>query len=74
MLGSSDFKETDQDLTSVLSFLVGERIRATYQLCQGISDDLRRTDVDFQADSLVQLHEVMKALTKQLDSVLNEPK
>jgi len=31
-------KETDSG--SVLSFLVGARIRATYQLCQAISDDL----------------------------------
>src|SRR5438552_14543485 len=39
-------KETEQDSASVLSFLVGARIRATYQLCQAISDDLKRTDVE----------------------------
>jgi hypothetical protein len=63
-------KETEQDSASVLSFLVGARIRATYQLCQAISDDLKRTDVEFQAGSLVQLYEATKALTEQLNSVI----
>ena len=65
-------KETQQDSSSVLSVLVGERIRATYQLCQAISDDLKRTDIDFQAGSLVQLYEVAKALTEQLKSVIDK--
>lgn len=65
-------KETQQDSISVLSFLVGERIRATYQLCQAISDDLKRTDIDFQAGSLIQLHEVAKALTEQLNGVIDK--
>ena len=64
-------KETEQDSGSVLSLLVGERIRVTYQLCQTISDDLKRTDIDFQAGSLVQLHEATKALTEQLECVIN---
>lgn len=64
--------ETEQDSNSVLSFLVGERIRATYQLCQAISDDLKRTDIDFQAGSLVQLCEVTKALTEQLSGVISK--
>ena len=58
-------KETEQDSGSVLSLLFGERVRVTYQLCQAISDDLKRTDIDFQAGSLVQLREATKALTEQ---------
>ena len=65
-------KETEQDSGSVLSLLVGERVRVTYQLCQAISDDLKRTDIDFQAGSLVQLHEATKALTEQLEGVINK--
>jgi hypothetical protein len=65
-------KETEQDSGSVLSFLVGARIRATYQLCQAISDDLKRTDIDFQAGSLVQLYEVITALTEQLSGVISK--
>jgi hypothetical protein len=59
-------KESDQGSTSVLSLLAGERIRAAYQLCRSISDDLTRTDIEFRAGSLVQLCEVMKALTERL--------
>jgi len=64
-------KDMDDGPSSVLSFMAGERIRATYQLCQSLNDDLKRTDIDFQPGSLVQLHEVAKALTAQLDSVIN---
>ena len=65
-------KETEQDSGSVLSLLVGERIRAAYQLCEVISDDLRPTDIEFQASSLVQLYEVTKAPTEQLSGVINK--
>ena len=67
-------KETEQDSTSVLSLLVAERIRVAYQLCQAISEDLKRTDIDLQAGSLVQLCAVMKSLAEQLDGVLNRRK
>jgi hypothetical protein len=63
-------KETGQDSSAVLSFLVGERIRATYHLCQAISEDLNRTDIEVQAGSLVQLHEVAKLLTEQLEGAI----
>ena len=65
-------KETEQDSGSVLSLLAGERVRVTYQLCQAISDDLKRTDIDFQVGSLVQLHQATKALTEQLNGVINK--
>ena len=65
-------KETDRDSASVLSFLAGERIRAAYHLCRSISDDLRRSDIEFQAGSLVHLHEVTKTLTEQLESVIKK--
>src|SRR5580700_4533157 len=35
-------KEANQDSNSVLSFLVGEKIRVTHQLCQGLGEDLER--------------------------------
>jgi hypothetical protein len=63
-------KETDQGSSSVLSLLAGERIRTTYQLCLVISEDLKRTDIELQAGSLVQLYEVMSALTEQLKGVV----
>ncbi len=65
-------KESDQDSNSLLSFLAGERIHVAYQLCQALSDDLNRSDIEFQRGSLVQLHEVTKALTKQLQRVIDK--
>jgi hypothetical protein len=56
----------------VLSFIAGERIHVAYQLCQALSDDLNRSDIEFQPASLVQLHEVTKALTKQLERVIDK--
>ena len=64
-------KEVDQDSRDVLSFLVGERIRAAYQLRKLISEDLKRTDVEFQTGSLVELHDTMKTLTEQLNEVID---
>jgi len=63
---------TGQDSSSVLSFLVGERIRASYHLCQAISDDLKQSDIEVQAGSLIQLYEVMSVLTKQLKGIANK--
>jgi hypothetical protein len=63
-------RESDQEPTSVLSLLAGERIRAAYQLCQALSDDLKRTDIQFQRGSLVQLHEVTNTLTEQLNGII----
>jgi len=63
-------KEAGQDSESVLSLLAGERIRAAHQLCRVIRDDLGRPDVRFQAGNLVQLHEVLKALTERLDDTI----
>jgi hypothetical protein len=63
-------KEIDQDSTSVLSFLAGERIRAAYQLCHSIGKDLKRADIKFQAGSLVQLHDATKNLTEQLNGII----
>jgi len=64
-------KETDEGSSSVLSLVAGERIRNIYQLCQAVSKDLKRSDIEFQAGSLVQLYEVMRALTEQLKEVVN---
>src|ERR1035441_10669199 len=65
-------KENEQGSTSVLSLLAGERIRAIYQLCEALTDDLKRTDIEFQRGSLVQLYEVTKTLTEQLKRVIDK--
>jgi hypothetical protein len=65
-------KENAQDSTSVVSLLAGERIRAAYQLCQALADDLKGTDIEFQRGSLVQLYEITKILTEQLQRVIDK--
>ncbi len=64
-------KESDQDSTSVLSLLAGERIRAAYQLCQALADDLK-ANIEFQRGSLVQLYAAAKTLTEQLKRVIDK--
>ncbi len=63
-------KATDQDSTTVLSILAGERVRAAYQLCQAIQADLKSDDARFQQGQLIQLYLAAKALSKQLGKVV----
>ena len=65
-------RESDQEPTSVLSLLAGERIRAAYQLCQALADDLEGTDIKFQRGSLVELYEATKTLTERLKRVIDK--
>jgi hypothetical protein len=65
-------KEADQDSTSVLSLLAGERVRAAYQICQALSDDLTENNIELQRGSLVQLHGMTKTLTGQLKRVIDK--
>jgi hypothetical protein len=39
-------------------------MRATYQLCQAIQEDLASTDVQLQAGQLTQLHDEVKAFLR----------
>jgi hypothetical protein len=63
-------KASDQDSTDVLSFLARERIRATYHLCRAVNEDLKQTDIQFQRGSVIELDEITKPLTEQLNSVI----
>jgi len=63
-------KATDQDSTTVLSILAGERVRAAYQLCQAIQADLKSNDARFQQGQLIQLYLAAKALSEQLGKVV----
>jgi len=55
-------KAVGQDPAMVLKIIAGDRVRAAYSLCQTISDDLKRTDLEFQAGSLVALQEAAQKL------------
>jgi hypothetical protein len=51
---------------SVTSLLTSERIRAAYQLCCTIHDDLHRDDVPFQRGQLSELYIVAARLVDEL--------
>jgi hypothetical protein len=65
-------KEGNLDSISLHSLLVGARIRAAYQLCQALGDDLKRTDIEFQRGTLIELHEATKNLAAQLKHVVDK--
>jgi hypothetical protein len=67
-------KETGENSDSVLSLLAGERIRAAHQLCRTIGDDLKEGTIEFKAGNLLQLHDVLKALTGQLEEAIGKRK
>ena len=67
-------KATDQDSSSVLSILAGERLRAAYQLCQSIQADLKSDDVRFQTGQLIELYSAIKGLTEELAEMLGKMK
>ena len=60
-------KNIEQDSTGVLSLLAGERVRATYQICQVMETDLNSSDVRFQPGQLLQLHSAARSLTNELE-------
>jgi hypothetical protein len=70
----AESKITGKDSRSIMSIVAGERIRAAYQLCQAIQDDLETTDVHLQAGQLIQLHAATKLLTDKLSDVVRELK
>jgi hypothetical protein len=55
-----------QGTASVASFVASERIRAAYQLCRSIQEDVRRDDIDLQKGSLVELYGVAQGLVEEL--------
>jgi hypothetical protein len=67
-------KEVGQDPAMVLKIIAGDRIRAAYSLCQTISDDLKRPDLDFQAGSLVALQEAAHKLGADVGLALQNMK
>ena len=56
----------EQGATTVASYLTAERIRAAYQLCWYLHDDVRRDDIEFQKGPLVELYGVAKTLVEEL--------
>ncbi len=56
--------------TAIDSLLAAERIRAAYQLCRFIQEDLGKNEIDFQKGQLAELQSVTAELSKQLKEKL----
>jgi hypothetical protein len=67
-------KEAGQDPAMVLKIIAGDRVRAAYSLCQTISADLKRPDLNFQAGSLVALQEAAQKLDAEVGIALQNMK
>lgn len=52
------------------SLLASERVRAAYQLCLSIREDLLADNAQFQKGQLTELYDVAVQLTKHLKSIL----
>ena len=70
----AETKETERDPSKVLSMLAGERIRAAYQLCRAIGQDLGRPDLRFQPGQLLQLRTAAQDLLQRLNAVIGDGK
>jgi hypothetical protein len=60
----------DQGPTAVASFLAAERIRAAYQLCRSIHDDVCKDDIQLQKGQLTEFYGVAKRLVDDLEGRL----
>jgi hypothetical protein len=63
---------TEQNPSTVLSLLAGERVRAAYQLCRAIQQDLDKPDLHFQPGQLIQLRDAAQDLLKRLTAVVGK--
>jgi hypothetical protein len=70
----AETKDTERDPSKVLSLLAGERVRAAYQLCRAIGQDLGRPDLRFQPGQLLQLRTAAKELMRQLNAAIGDDK
>jgi hypothetical protein len=51
---------------NVASFLAAERVRAAYQLCRAIHDDVRREDLQIPKGSLLELYGAAAELVQEI--------
>ena len=56
----------EESPANVSSFLAAERIRAAYQLCRAIQQDVCRDDVEIPKGSLAEFHGVAASLLQDL--------
>lgn len=62
----------ERDPDRVFTLLAGERVRAGYQICKLISEDLRNDDVKIQKGQLLELNDAVQHLAQELDQAVRE--
>ena len=62
----------ERDPDRVFTLLAGERVRAGYQICKLISEDLRNEDVKIQKGQLLELNDAVQHLAQELDQAVRE--
>ena len=70
----AETKDTERDPSKILSMLAGERVRAAYQLCRAVGQDLGRPDLRFQPGQLLQLRTAAQVLLQRLNAVIGDEK
>ena len=67
---AAENKLFEQGPTNMDSLLASERVRAAYQLCISIREDLENDNTQFQKGQLTELYAVAVRLTKHLRTIL----
>ncbi len=62
----------ERDPNRVFTLLAGERVRAGYQICKLISEDLHNEDVKIQKGQLLELNDAVQQLAQELQQAVNE--
>ena len=57
---------SEQGPAGLTSFLASERVRAAFQLCRSLQQDLKREEIEFRKGQLVELYGVVAELREQL--------
>lgn len=59
-------KLSERQAGGVVSLLASERVRAAYQLCRSIQEDLQSPEIQFKKGQLAELHAVARELVEKL--------
>lgn len=62
----------ERDPNRVFTLLAGERVRAGYQICKLISEDLHNEDVKIQKGQLLELNDAVQHLAQELQQAVSE--
>jgi len=60
----------EQGAEDLKSFLAAERVRAAYQACRSLQNDLNCEDIEFKKGQLVEMHGLIAELKEQLKNKL----